>query len=299
MAGSRSSSRRYERAQAHGDPRGGGAGPRRSGCAVANLSQQAGPPRRAFCHRRNHRHRRKASQPEASGASRAAGDRREPPGRRFDHRSRGRRQGGAGRVHDVSYDVLDDRDPAAHEEAASVRSEQLPYDPFRSFVHVAQIAYIQFVLAVNPSVPAANVAELIALARARPGRLTYARGSEAGHITAEMFKAATGTDIVHVPYKGSALATTDLLSGHVDMMFTAIAGIVPYFTAKRLRTPAFAVKKLNEEIGAVLQMPDIVEKMLAQGAEPRHGTPEQFTALLRTDWEKQRGVLQRIGFKPE
>ncbi len=176
--------------------------------------------------------------------------------------------------------------------------KELPYDPFRSFVHVAQI-----------------------------------------HITAEMFKAATGTDIVHVPYKGSAPATTDLLSGHVDMMFTAIAGVVPYFTAKRLRplavsgekrspalpdvptlaeagvkdfeasslwgistpaaTPPAAVKKLNEEIGAVLQMPDIVEKMNAQGAEPRHGTPEQFTALLRADWQKQRGVLQRIGFKAE
>jgi len=154
-----------------------------------------------------------------------------------------------------------------------------------------------------------------------------------------MFKAATGTDIVQVPYKGSALATTDLLSGHVDMMFTAIAGVVPYFDAGRLRplavsgekrspappgvptlseagvkdfessslwglsapaaTLAFAVKQLNEEIGAVLQMPDIVEKMLAQGAEPRFGTPEQFTALSRADWEKQRGVLQRIGFKAE
>ncbi len=217
--------------------------------------------------------------------------------------------------------------------------KQLPYDPFRSFVHVAQIAYIQFVLAVNPSVPAASVAELVALARARPGQLTYARGSESGHITAEMFKAATGTDIVHVPYKGSAPATTDLLSGHVSMMFTAIAGIVPYLNAKRLTplavsgekrspalpgvptlseagvkdfeasslwgisgpsaTPAFAVKKLNEEVGTVLQMPDIVEKMLAQGAEPHHGTPEQFTALLRADWEKQRGVLQRIGFNAE
>jgi tripartite-type tricarboxylate transporter receptor subunit TctC len=217
--------------------------------------------------------------------------------------------------------------------------KELPYDAFKSFVHVAQIAYIQFVLAVNPSVPAASVAELVALARSTPGRLTYARGSESGHITAEMFKAATGTDIVHVPYKGSAPATTDLLSGHVDMMFTAIAGVVPYFTAKRLRplavsgekrspalpgvptlseagvkdfeasslwgisapatTPLTAVRKLNEEIAAILQMQDIVEKMLAQGAEPRYGTPEQFTALLRADWEKQRGVLQRIGFKSE
>ena len=217
--------------------------------------------------------------------------------------------------------------------------KELPYDPFGSFVHVAQVAYIQFVLAVNPSVPAASVAELVALARSRPGRLIYARGSESGHITAEMFKAATGTDIVHVPYKGSAPATTDLLSGQVDMMFTAIAGVVPYFTAGRLKalavsgekrtpalpevptlseagvkdfesssvwgisapsaTPAAAVKRLNEDIGAVLQMPDIIEKLLAQGAEPRHGTPEQFTALLKADWEKQRGVLRRIGFKAE
>jgi tripartite-type tricarboxylate transporter receptor subunit TctC len=217
--------------------------------------------------------------------------------------------------------------------------KNLPFDPFKSFVHVAQIAYAQFVLAVNPAVPAANVAELIALARAKPGELSYAAGSEAGRLTAEMLKAATGTDIIYVPYKGAAPATTDLLSGQVNMMFTAIAGTVPYFNAKRLRalavsgdhrapglpdvptmaeagvkdfesssawgmsapagTPRVVVEKLNDAVGAVIEMPDIVEKLLAQGTEPRRASPEQFTATLKAESEKNRLVLARIGIKAE
>ena len=85
--------------------------------------------------------------------------------------------------------------------------KQLPYEPFKDFVHVAQIAYVPYPLAMNPLVPAANIAELIALARAKPGQLSYAAGSEGGLITAEMFKAATGTQIAHVLYKGSGRAT--------------------------------------------------------------------------------------------
>jgi tripartite-type tricarboxylate transporter receptor subunit TctC len=217
--------------------------------------------------------------------------------------------------------------------------KRLPYDPFRDFVHVAHIAYAPFALVVNPAVPAGSVAELIALARSRPGQLTYAAGSEGGYITAEMFKAATGTDITHVPYKGSSPATTDLLAGQVNMMFSLFAGIVPYLKTQRLKplaitgekrspalpdvptmseaglagfessssfgisaprgTPPAVVKRLNSEVAAVLQMPDIVEKLLAQGVEPRSATPEQFTALLRSESEKYRAVLQRIGFKAE
>jgi tripartite-type tricarboxylate transporter receptor subunit TctC len=217
--------------------------------------------------------------------------------------------------------------------------KSLPYDPFKDFVHVAQIAYVPYALAVNPSVPAASVAELVALARSKPGQLTYASASEGGYITAEMFKAATGTVITQVPYKGSGPATTDLLSGQVNMMFSLFASIVPYFKSQKLKplavtgekrspalpdvptmseagvkgfeasssfgisapraTPPAVVKRLSSELAAVLQMPDLVEKMLAQGVEPRFGTPEQFTALLRAESEKYRGVLQRIGFKAE
>ena len=167
----------------------------------------------------------------------------------------------------------------------------LPYDPFKSFVHVAQIAYIQFVLAVNPSVPAASVAELVALARSRPGQLTYARGSESGHITAEMFKAATGTDIVHVPYKGSAPATTDLLSGQVSMMFTAIAGIVPYFNAKRLRPLAVSGEKRSPAL------PD-VPTLSEAGVKDFESSTRQWKYLLQgsVDWKAVRAALAEVGY---
>jgi len=217
--------------------------------------------------------------------------------------------------------------------------KRLPYDPFKDFVHVAQATYNQYALAVNPSVPAASVAELVALARSRPGKLNYASGSASGNIAGEMFKFATRTDIVHVPYKGVGPATTDLLSGQVNMMFGTFANVIPYFKARKLNvlavtgekrssalpdvptmaeagikdfessgsygisvprgTPTEIVKKLSGEVSAVVRMPDIVEKMLAQGLEPRFGTPEEYTALLRNEFEKYRILLPRIGIKPE
>lgn len=215
--------------------------------------------------------------------------------------------------------------------------KDLPYDPFRDFAHVAQAAYAQFVLAVHPSVPAANVRELIALARAKPGTLNYATGSEGGYLAGEIFKAASGTDIVHVPYKGMAPATTDLLAGRVNMMFATFAGIVPYFQSGKLRPlavsgdarspalpavptmiesgladcemssawgisgpvgmPGAAIARINEELRAVLDMPEVGAALLAQGIEPRYRDAAQFTAVLRAEWQKRRAALQRIGYK--
>jgi tripartite-type tricarboxylate transporter receptor subunit TctC len=217
--------------------------------------------------------------------------------------------------------------------------KSLPYDPFRDFVHVIQTTYNPYVLAVNPSVAAASVAELVALARSKPGRLNYAAGSASGNIAGEMFKFTTRTDIVYVPYKGVAPATTDLLSGQVNMMFATFANVIPYLKAGKLRAlavtgdrrsaalpnvPTMAeagvkdfeasgsygisvpkstspeiVKKLHGEVSAVLRVPDMAEKMLAQGVEPRFGTPEEYVANLRADFEKYRAVLPRIGIKPE
>src|SRR5204862_1600760 len=149
-----------------------------------------------------------------------------------------------------------------------------------------------------------------------------------------MFKVATGTDIVYVPYKGVAPATADLLSGQVDMMFITFAGAIPYFKAKKLNplavtgakrspalpdvptmaeagikefesssfwglsapkgTPPESERKLNGEARAVVRMPDIVEKIFAQGMEPRSGTPEEYTAFLRAEFETYRVLLPRI-----
>jgi len=217
--------------------------------------------------------------------------------------------------------------------------KRLPYDPFKDFVHVVQTTYNPYVLAVNPSVPAATVAELVALARSKPGQLTYATGSASGGITGELFKFVTRTDIVYVPYKGVAPATTDLLSGQVNMMFATFANVIPYVKAGKLRplavtggqrsvalpevptmaeagikdfeasgsygisvprgTPTDIVRKLNGEVSAVLGAPDIVEKILAQGVEPRIRSTQEYTAQLRAEFEKYRVLLPRIGIKPE
>ena len=217
--------------------------------------------------------------------------------------------------------------------------KHLPYDPFKDLIHVVQTAYVPLVLVVGPSVPAANVADLVALARARPGRLSYASATETAFITAEMFKRSANVDIVHVPYKVLTTATTDLLSGQVDMMFGAMATVIPHFRTQRLRalavtgekrspalpdvptmeeaglsgfesssalgisapraTPPAVVKRWNSEVTAVLKMPDIAEKFIALGLEPRFGTPERFTAFLQAESAKQRDLLQRTGFKPE
>jgi tripartite-type tricarboxylate transporter receptor subunit TctC len=214
---------------------------------------------------------------------------------------------------------------------------RLPYHPDRDLTFVGQIAYVQFALAVHPSLKVSSVAELIELARSQPGRLTYASASEGGQIAGEMFKLATGTDIVQIPYKGGAPAVTDLLSGQVNMMFAAFGNAVPLFQSKRLAAlavtgekraavlpavptmqeagvkgyeyssvygivaprgvPEPAVKLLNAEIVAALGVPDIAERFVAQGVEPRSGTPEQYAAAMRAESQRYRELLPRIGIK--
>jgi tripartite-type tricarboxylate transporter receptor subunit TctC len=217
--------------------------------------------------------------------------------------------------------------------------KQLPYDPFKDFVHVVQTAYVHFVLVAGPSVPATSVPDLVALARTRPGRLSYATASEAAFITAEMFKHAANVDIVHVPYKVLATSTSDLLSGQVDVALGPLVTFIPHFRTNRLKalavtggkrspalpevptmaeaglhgfdsggiygisapraTPTAVVNRWNSEVRGVLKMPEIAEKFVALGLEPQHGTSAEFTSLLRAESAKHQSVLQRIGFKPE
>ena len=217
--------------------------------------------------------------------------------------------------------------------------KHLPYDPFGDFVHVAQLAYIPLMLAVGPSAPVASVAELVALARSRPGRLSYGEGTETAFVAAETFKRAAKIDILHVPYKLLGTATTDLLAGRIDMIFASLLPVIAYSRTQRLRvmavtgnrrsptlpdvptmaeagipgfesssaygisaprgTPPAVVKRWNDELAAVLALPDVAEKFIAIGIEPRFQTSEQFTAFLHAESDRQRELLARIGFKPE
>ena len=122
---------------------------------------------------------------------------------------------------------------------------KLPFDLVRDLDMVSLVATGNSALAVHPSVPAANVNELVALAKAQPGKFTYASSGNGSslHLAAELFKQMTGVDVVHVPYKGAALAMTDLVSGQVDMSFAPVANVVPLARAGKLRLLALTGAK--------------------------------------------------------
>lgn len=217
--------------------------------------------------------------------------------------------------------------------------KQLPYDPFRDFIHVAQICYAPIALAVSSSLPANNVEELLALARARPGQLTYASSNEAARIAAEQFKLVTGTDFPHVPYKGAGPAISDVMGGQVTMIFTALGSVASLTKGGKLKTlavsgnrrastlpavptleeagirdvegnlafgvsvprgvPLAVVQRLNAETMSALGNKEVVDRLAAQGAEPAAGTSQQYTDLLRAQSERYLALLTRFGLKQE
>jgi tripartite-type tricarboxylate transporter receptor subunit TctC len=135
---------------------------------------------------------------------------------------------------------------------------KLPYDPFKDFVPVIYVALAPNILVVNPSVPAQNVKELVAYAKANPGRLTYAsqgKGST-GHLGGEQFKQSTGIEITHVPYRGAAPAIQDLLGGQVSMMFDVVPLAKPHIAAGTVRALAVATR---QRVAAVPDVPTMVE----------------------------------------
>jgi len=212
--------------------------------------------------------------------------------------------------------------------------KDMPFDPQRDFAHVSYTSLITNILVVNPNVPAKNVAELIALAKAKPGELTFA-SSGAGsstHLSAELFKSMAGVDIVHVPYKGSSQAITDLMAGHVTMLVDNAPSSLPYVQQGKLRalavtslkrmpglpdvptldeagvkgyeslswsgivapaaTPKPVIAKLNAAIERVLAMPDVRKKFADLGVDPVGGPPEAFARHIRAESEKLGRVVK-------
>ena len=216
-----------------------------------------------------------------------------------------------------------------------------PFELMRDFVPVAPINYSDLVMVVHPSVPASTLKEFIALAKAKPGGLNYASSGPGTpyHMAGELFKAMSGTDIVHVAYKGSSGARNDILGGQVQMMFDAITTMAPNVRAGQVRalgttgtkrstvlpdvptiaeagvpgyeatiwlgimapkgTPQAIVDKLNAEIRKVVNLPDVKQQWAVQGAEPMVMTPAEFDAYLRKDIEKWANVVKISGAKVE
>jgi tripartite-type tricarboxylate transporter receptor subunit TctC len=218
---------------------------------------------------------------------------------------------------------------------------KMPYDAQKDFAPITLVAITPNVLVVNPALPVHSVKELIAYAKAHPGKLSFGSGSigSAGHLAGELFKVDTGVDMVHVPYKGGALAMVDLLAGQISMSFGDIPTALPHIRAGKLRslavtgakrspllpdvptiaeqglpgfdvsawfgvfttagTPRPVVDRLNAEIVRILNLPDVREKLLAIGMEPVTNSPDQFAAYVQSEIAKWAQVVKASGAKAQ
>jgi tripartite-type tricarboxylate transporter receptor subunit TctC len=203
--------------------------------------------------------------------------------------------------------------------------KKLSYNPDTSFVPVGQFAELPFVLAVTTSLPANNVKELVALAKADPDKLTYASSGSGGspHLSAETFKIATGTKILHIPYKGGGAAMTDLVSGNVHMIFSSVLETSGFIKSGKLKalaitskervsalpdvptlqeagvtgaesgswlgllapagTPKEVIDRISQGLQQAVAAPDIQQLLLGQGAVAKGGSPADFAQLIALD----------------
>jgi len=211
---------------------------------------------------------------------------------------------------------------------------KMPYDTLRDFAPISLATISPFVLVVHPSVPAKTVKELIAIAKARPGQLNYGTAGigSVAHLSAEQFKSLAHVNIVHIPYKGSSLALTDLLAGQTQIQFENLPVVQPHFRSGKLRalavgteqrsvlapqlptmseagvpgyeastgfgvlaparTPKDIVTRLNADVVKVLKSPDVKERLLTQGLEAVGSSSEQYSTYLRAELQKVARIVK-------
>ena len=217
--------------------------------------------------------------------------------------------------------------------------KKVPYDTLTDFAPISLVGIGPFLLIAHPSVQARTVKELIALARAEPGKLNYASAGNgtANHLAMELFKSMARVNITHVPYKGAPQAVTDLLGGHVNLMFNSIAPVLQHIKAGRLqllgiasarrspqlpdtvtiseagvpgfeavnwfglfapaKTPKAIVARLNAALVKTISSPEIRSQFEIQGTDPVANSPEEFAAFIRRDLEKYAKVVKLSGAK--
>jgi len=218
---------------------------------------------------------------------------------------------------------------------------KLPYDTVRDFAQVAMIGATTNTLVVNPGVPARSTKELISLAKAKPGSLNYASTGAGGtaHLAMEYFRLETGTNLTHIPYKGTAPGLTDVVANQVQVMISALPGSVPFINSKRVialattgekrsaflpelptlsesgvpgyqfdtwyglhapaKVPREIINKLNAEIVKALSRPEAKDQLFKQGLEVLIATPEEFTKFVRAEVAKMGRIIKASGAKPE
>ncbi len=213
------------------------------------------------------------------------------------------------------------------------------YDPVKDFTPIGMIAYAPLSVVVHPSVPANSLQELVALAKKEPGKLTYGSGGAGtpNHLTGVMFEHATGTSLVHVPFRGSGPSVAALVGNHVSIMFAGLPSVIGNIKNNLVRplaltslkrtsalpdlvtvaesgypgfesaqrygliapagTPPAIVAKLNSALREALTSADVKAKIAAEGAEPIPGTPEDYAKDIADEWSKWSKVVQDAGIK--
>jgi tripartite-type tricarboxylate transporter receptor subunit TctC len=224
---------------------------------------------------------------------------------------------------------------------APFQIRNLPYDPTKDFAYLACPGTTPFVLDVHPSLPVKNVQELVAYAKANPGKLNFGSAGmgNSAHLSAELFKRATGIDMVHVPYKGNALAMQDLVAGNIQVLFDPVQTSIPQIAAGKVRplavtskarfadlpnvptvaesgypsyefvvwyallapagTPAPIVTRLNAEINKAVGDPEMKKKFAALGADLTESKPDECAAFVKGELALWGKLMADVGIKPE
>lgn len=217
--------------------------------------------------------------------------------------------------------------------------KNLPYDPIKDFTPIARTGDLPFMLVIGPEVPADSVAELIALAKKDPGKYSYASGSSSAIVSGATFATLAGIDLLHVPYKSSPPALTDVMAGRVTMMFCDVVTALPHVRAKALKALAVTTKarsallpelpsmdeagvkgfditswqgylgpanlpkeivtRLNAEIRKIVERPDIRKELAERGMEAFSGTPESFEAFLKDQLVIWEKLIRQAKIEPQ
>ena len=218
-------------------------------------------------------------------------------------------------------------------------NSKLPYDVFRDLAPITLVVINPQILAVHPSLPARNVTELVKLAKSKPGEINYGSVGPGSpqHLGMELLKSMAGVNLIHIPYKGTAPALTDLISGQISAMFNSMPSVLPHVKSGRLRgiavgsakrsaaapdiptvaeagykgyqyvtwyallapaaTPKDVIAKINADSVRVLSQPDMVQRFASQGAEPAPGTPEELAQFWRAEHEGWKKVIKTANIK--
>jgi tripartite-type tricarboxylate transporter receptor subunit TctC len=211
------------------------------------------------------------------------------------------------------------------------------FDPLKDFAPVVFVSLTPLVVVVHPSVPVKSLAQLVQLARAQPGKLNFASAGSSTHLATELLKSRAGIEMTHVPYKGTAPATTDLLGGHVHLMLDNIRAVLPHVQSGKLRAlavtslkrasqapelptvaelaypgfqaaswfgvvapagvPGAVIDKLNRDVNEILARPEVRSRMTEIGAEPGGGSPADFRRFIEEETAKWSALIKQIGLR--